>query len=197
MPLLFNISAFRIRTERSDSLEVPRSAREVSRNARIEVQRGAEMTMPSDYAASHSNVLNSWKEVASYLGRGVRTVQRWEQELGLPIRRPRGKARSAVLALRTELDSWLLHSAQNATSVTKPKPHSQLYQSTEILTARARLLLARSIDLCERSRFLSEQINRAIATAFRRSRIPENKKVADAAGAVLSPPDKLNTVQTI
>lgn len=53
-------------------------------------------------------ILNSWKEIAAHLGRGVRTVQRWEQELGLPIRRPRGKSRSAVLALVADLDEWLL-----------------------------------------------------------------------------------------
>jgi hypothetical protein len=52
-------------------------------------------------------VLNSWKEIATYLGRGVRTVQRWESELRLPIHRPRGKNRSAVVAFRKELDEWL------------------------------------------------------------------------------------------
>ncbi len=52
-------------------------------------------------------VLNSWKEIAAYLGRGVRTVQRWERELGLPVRRPRGKSRSAVIALAADLDQWL------------------------------------------------------------------------------------------
>ena len=52
-------------------------------------------------------ILNSWKEIAQYLGRGVRTVQRWEAELGLPVRRPRGHSRSSVLALASELDSWL------------------------------------------------------------------------------------------
>jgi hypothetical protein len=31
--------------------------------------------------------LDSWKEIASYLGRGVRTVQRWECEEGLPVHR--------------------------------------------------------------------------------------------------------------
>ena len=31
-------------------------------------------------------VLNSWKEIASYLGRGVRTVQRYERDFRLPIR---------------------------------------------------------------------------------------------------------------
>lgn len=56
---------------------------------------------------SNSSVLNSWKEIARYLGRGVRTVQRWERELGLPIHRPKGRDRSATLALTSELDEWL------------------------------------------------------------------------------------------
>ncbi|HZU31247.1 MAG TPA: hypothetical protein VFB79_09040 [Candidatus Angelobacter sp.] len=56
----------------------------------------------------HSEILNSWKEIATYLGRGTRTVQRWEIDLQLPVRRPRKKARSAVMAFRSELDQWLL-----------------------------------------------------------------------------------------
>jgi hypothetical protein len=31
--------------------------------------------------------LESWKEIAAYLKKGVRTVQRWDQTEGLPIRR--------------------------------------------------------------------------------------------------------------
>jgi CheY-like chemotaxis protein len=54
--------------------------------------------------------LNSWKEIAQYLGRGVRTVQRWEAELGLPVRRPRGTSRSAVVAVTSELDQWMARS---------------------------------------------------------------------------------------
>ena len=42
-----------------------------------------------------------------YLDRGVRTVQRWEVELGLPVRRPFGHSRSTVLALRDDLCAWL------------------------------------------------------------------------------------------
>ena len=52
-------------------------------------------------------ILNSWKEIANYLGRGVRTVQRWEAQLGLPVHRPAGKDHSAVLAFSSELDQWL------------------------------------------------------------------------------------------
>jgi hypothetical protein len=54
-----------------------------------------------------ADILNSWKEIAIYLNRGVRTVQRWEAELGMPVRRPRGRGRSAVIAVRTELDHWI------------------------------------------------------------------------------------------
>lgn len=54
-----------------------------------------------------AEVLNSWKEIAGYLNRGVRTVQRWEAELGLPVRRPRGKTQSPVLALRSDIDEWV------------------------------------------------------------------------------------------
>jgi hypothetical protein len=60
-----------------------------------------------------SVVLNSWKEIAAYLGRGVRTVQRYEHDLGLPVRRPRGTSRSAVIALTDELDSWLRTAPSN------------------------------------------------------------------------------------
>jgi hypothetical protein len=54
-----------------------------------------------------SNLLNSWKEIANYLDRGVRTVQRWELELAMPVRRPRSHSRSPVLALPEEIDAWL------------------------------------------------------------------------------------------
>ena len=52
-----------------------------------------------------SDQLNSWKEVAQYLGCSIRTVQRWEAERGLPVRRIPGQ-RGAVFALRAEIDQW-------------------------------------------------------------------------------------------
>ncbi len=64
-------------------------------------------------------VLNSWKEIADYLGRGVRTAQRWESDLGMPVRRPRAKSRSAVLAMSDELDRWL-RSAPIAEDASRP-----------------------------------------------------------------------------
>ncbi len=59
-------------------------------------------------ADTHPNkVLGSWKEIAFYFGKGVRTVQRWEREFGLPVKRPRQRAKGVVYADPEELDRWL------------------------------------------------------------------------------------------
>src|SRR5436190_7318194 len=50
--------------------------------------------------------LDSWKEIAGYLGRGVRTVQRWEREEGLPVHRLAHEKRGTVYAIREELAAW-------------------------------------------------------------------------------------------
>ena len=50
--------------------------------------------------------LDSWKEIAAYLGRGVRTVQRWEREEGLPVHRLAHEKRGSIYARREELAAW-------------------------------------------------------------------------------------------
>jgi hypothetical protein len=54
-----------------------------------------------------TKVLTSWKEIAAYFGKGVRTVQRWEQQFGLPVSRPRNSRKGVVFASPDELDRWL------------------------------------------------------------------------------------------
>jgi tetratricopeptide (TPR) repeat protein len=49
--------------------------------------------------------LETWGEIAAYLGREIRTVQRWEKSMGLPVRRL-GTDKSRVYAFRQELDAW-------------------------------------------------------------------------------------------
>ena len=50
--------------------------------------------------------LESWKEIASYLGKGVRTVVRWEKTEGLPVHRHLHERRSSVFAYKAEIDAW-------------------------------------------------------------------------------------------
>src|SRR5260221_9843636 len=52
--------------------------------------------------------LESWGEIASYLRREIRTVQRWEKTLGLPIPRLQVGKQSSVYAYPSELDKWYL-----------------------------------------------------------------------------------------
>jgi len=56
-------------------------------------------------------VLQSWKEIALELDRGVRTVQRWEQSLALPIHRLGKGARCPVFAFKDELQRWFRNNA--------------------------------------------------------------------------------------
>src|SRR5579859_4682602 len=57
-------------------------------------------------APSNERRLESWGEIASYLRREIRTVQRWERNLGLPIRRLSVGKNTSVYAYPSELDKW-------------------------------------------------------------------------------------------
>src|ERR1700693_5150699 len=50
--------------------------------------------------------LESWKEIAAYLGRDVTTLRRWEKGEGLPVHRHVHHKLGSVYAYTTELDAW-------------------------------------------------------------------------------------------
>jgi len=60
--------------------------------------------MPENHANGR---LDSWKDIATYLARDVRTVSRWEKIKGLPVHRIPGGTRHAVFAYREELEAWM------------------------------------------------------------------------------------------
>jgi|SRR5215469_559501 len=102
-------------------------------------------------ADSHPKVkigsLNSWKEIAVYLDRGIRTVQRWERELGLPVHRIGKGPRSPVHAFPSELQAWLLRvSADHAIA---PAGHHQHSSHPDGAVAISRVLVRRSAALAK------------------------------------------------
>jgi predicted DNA-binding transcriptional regulator AlpA len=60
----------------------------------------------STQQAESQQILNGWKEIANHLGKGVRTVQRYERDLGLPVRRPTRES-AVVFAITSEIDAWV------------------------------------------------------------------------------------------
>jgi hypothetical protein len=82
--------------------------------------RGGNVLEPSSSAGSSrtggvglSERLESWKEIAAYLKKDVRTVQRWEAE-GLPVHRLPHAKQGRVFAYKTEIDSWWVSRVQSA-----------------------------------------------------------------------------------
>ena len=50
--------------------------------------------------------LESWKEIAAFLGRDVRTAQRWEKGEGLPVHRHLHDKQGSVYAFKGEIEAW-------------------------------------------------------------------------------------------
>jgi hypothetical protein len=71
--------------------------------------------------------LDSWKEIAVYLGREVRTAQRWEKRESLPVYRHVHAKASSVWAFKHEIDAWL-HTRSPAAS---EPAHKEKYPGRE------------------------------------------------------------------
>src|SRR6266566_2577025 len=64
------------------------------------------ISRPNTHADPRGRRLESWKEIAAYLGRDVTTVRRWERREGLPVYRILHSKLGSVYAYTTELDAW-------------------------------------------------------------------------------------------
>jgi len=90
-----------------------------------------------------------WKEIGEHLRISVRTVQRWERELGLPVHRVPGSSGHSVFAVADEIDRWLEAGAPRAGAPQEAVPERRrlagLAALAAMLLAGAGLLLARSL----------------------------------------------------
>lgn len=131
------------------------------------------MDAPSEVVA-----LSCWKDIATYLGKGVRTVQRWEQEFGLPIRRPNGSShKSPVVADSRDLDAWLKSrwslrgpkAEENGASrnVEDTASHTQLLQDMRVNVQISTDLQARLRIVREQHQNLVQEVGAAIAALNR------------------------------
>jgi TolB-like protein/Tfp pilus assembly protein PilF len=94
---------------------------------------------PNNHADPRGRRLESWKEIAAYLGRDVTTARRWEKQERLPVYRLQHSKLGSIYAYTSELDSWRDKQAlQGATDA--PAAEAD-HQSTRIWPARRGLLV--------------------------------------------------------
>ena len=74
-----------------------------------------------------ANRLESWKEIATFLGRDKRTAMRWAENHAMPVHRFPGYKQARVFAYRDELTAWLQ-------SFTRPETEQPLAEPLPVKT---------------------------------------------------------------
>lgn len=103
------------------------------------------MNLPSPQPANGKSkeLLGSWKEIATFLNRGVRTVQRWEREEHLPVRRHDHNKRATVFAVASEVEEWMKNRS-GSDRLNTPSEHASLYADVDPKKLEARCIAARA-----------------------------------------------------
>jgi tetratricopeptide (TPR) repeat protein len=101
---------------------------------------------------SSAQPLEGWKSIADYLGRTVRTVQRWERHEQLPVRRHHHHALATVSASPADLDRWRAERLPTLTAADEDRiagdtPEVLCAMSREHWAQRTKDSLEKSIDL--------------------------------------------------
>jgi PAS domain S-box-containing protein len=99
-----------------------------------------------------SEILRSWKEISSYAGASVRTLQRWEREYHLPIRRIATKKGSVVFAFRSDLDTWFRARTQTAEMAVRDEHFRMMFMTSplpNVVVGNSRKILDLNDALCE------------------------------------------------
>lgn len=95
-------------------------------------------------ATDQTDRLESWKEIAQFIGRDERTAMRWAAQ-GMPVHRmPAGK-RGRIFASRQEISQWLIRQENASAGAEEPRPRGgiprALYVAAAVLVAAALLLV--------------------------------------------------------
>src|SRR4029453_11348004 len=88
-----------------------------------------------DAGAGPSDRLDSWKEIASYLKRSVRTVTRWERDEGLPVHRHVHSKAGTVYARKGEVDAWWAERGKRLEKVEAQRPGKRGRRAATVLAA--------------------------------------------------------------
>ncbi len=112
------------------------------------------------------NELTSWKQIAEYLQKAIRTAQRWEAQFGLPVQRPDPQKKSAVRTSREELDRWVATRWSSRSAKAAPPGIKQLNVRKEI--EESHLLRAERQRLLGELRMERERLQHELEVAGRK-----------------------------
>jgi hypothetical protein len=104
-------------------------------------------------------ILNGWKEISNHIERGVRTAQRWEALLGMPVHRPALKDRSAVVAFTDELDGWITRNVPDTPDANGEARNESLARLHDNMST----LALHTAQLEAQTRELQEQLKQSLA----------------------------------
>jgi|SRR5215469_6140013 len=117
-------------------------------------------TVNGKYAGDRE-VFSGWKTIAQYLGKTVRTVQRYERDLRLPVRRPAHKNRGAsVLATKSEIDCWVRSASMRA----RPEMQQPPVDVAEYEVEKLCKAVEQMRTLCEEARRLKSEFSESRKT---------------------------------
>src|SRR6266851_2206368 len=107
------------------------------------------------------NFLDSWKEIAAYLGREVRTVQRWEKKEGLPVHRQIHEKLGTVYAYKSEIDAWW---RERSAKLASKSENGEIDEGPRVVSWPASMSDIPDEDLAAATR--SRRVNRAAVYAM-------------------------------
>jgi adenylate cyclase len=87
------------------------------------------------------DLLDSWKQIANYLGRTVRSVQRWEKKEGLPVHRQAHEKTGSVYGYKSEIGAWKKLRSAKPASPSDTKSHPTAMEDSRILPWPANTLV--------------------------------------------------------
>lgn len=166
-------------------------------------------------SAPREEILDSWKQIAQYLHREVRTCYRWAKELGLPVHRIDDKSpKSKVFAYKDEIDKWLKEKTRYQV-LPKNGVHTKkrlIYGGLSIFALLSIVAIAKwqpftsggrtisvavaplkSLDSSENDSYLSEVLTRAIAESLP---VPDKLRVIPAF-SLRQPPENFVDVEKL
>ena len=136
--------------------------------------------------------LESWKEIAGYLVRTVRTAQRWEASEGLPVHRHVHQSLGNVYAFPDELDRWITARQEKPATAVEPKSRRWMLPvvcAVVLIAAAGGWLIARSLRPSEPVWLLVTSLDNRTGEPLLDESVPFllEREISNSSGAYVAP----------